>query len=57
VIALEEKMQQFYTDTAEQSKSLMADIPRAFAMIARKRGSRISMLKSLLQGSLDEGNR
>ena len=43
-----EKIEEFYTAAAEQSKSLMADVPRAFAMIARKRDSRISMLKSLL---------
>ncbi len=47
-IELEEKVGEFYTVAAEQSKSLMADVPRAFVMIARKRDSRISMLKSLL---------
>ena len=47
-IELEEKIEEFYTAAAEQSKSLMADVPRAFVMIARKRDSRISMLKSLL---------
>lgn len=47
-IAMEEKIKQFYADAAEQSKSLMADVPRAFAMIARKRDERISRLKSLL---------
>ena len=47
-IEMEEKIKKFYSDAAEQSKSLMADVPRAFAMIAKKRDSRISMLKSLL---------
>jgi len=47
-IAMEEKIKKFYSDAAEQSKSLMADVPRAFAMIAKKRDDRISTLKSLL---------
>jgi rubrerythrin len=47
-IAMEEKIKKFYSDAAEQSKSLMADVPRAFAMIAKKRDGRISRLKSLL---------
>lgn len=50
-IAMEEKIKKFYSDAAEQSKSLMADVPRAFVMIAKKRDNRISMLKLLL----DEG--
>ena len=47
-IEMEEKIKKFYSDAAEQSKSLMADVPRAFVMIARKRDERISRLKSLL---------
>lgn len=47
-VEIEGKIIKFYLDAAEQSKSLLADVPRAFAMIARKRDSRISMLKSLL---------
>ena len=46
-IKLEEKIVKFYTDAAEQSKSLMADVPRAFMLIARKRGERQAKLKSL----------
>ncbi len=46
-IEIEEKIVKFYTDAAEQSKSLMADIPRAFKMVAKKRGNRLSTLKSL----------
>jgi rubrerythrin len=38
----------FYSDAAEQSKSLMADVPRSFTMVARKRESRILQLGSLL---------
>ncbi|MDD5288530.1 MAG: hypothetical protein PHY28_05405 [Dehalococcoidales bacterium] len=46
-IMIEEKIIKFYTDAAVQSKSLMADIPRAFEIIARKRGIRLEKLKSL----------
>jgi hypothetical protein len=38
----------FYSDAAEQSKSLMADVPRAFKMVAKKKANRQSRLKSLL---------
>ena len=48
-IELEEKMVSFYNDAAEQSKTLMADVPRAFALVAKKRGNRIQTLKSLLE--------
>jgi len=47
-LAVEEKMQQFYTDAAEQSKSLMADVPRTFTLLTNKRGKRIELLKSLI---------
>jgi rubrerythrin len=47
-IEIEEKIVKFYTDAAEQSKSLMADVPRAFKMVVKKRNDRISKLKSLL---------
>jgi rubrerythrin len=48
-IEIEEKMILFYTDAAEQSRTLMADVPRAFTMVAKKRGNRIQTLKSLLE--------
>ena len=47
-IEMEEKIIKFYSDAAEQSKSLMADVPRAFKMVAKKRSNRQSTLKSLL---------
>ena len=47
-IEIEEKMIKFYSDAAEQSKSLMADVPRNFVMVAKKRNNRISKLRSLL---------
>ena len=48
VIEMEEKIIKFYSDAAEQSKSLMADVPRAFVMVAKKRDNRGKILKSLL---------
>lgn len=49
-IDMEEKIAQFYTEAAEQSKALMADVPVAFRMVAKKRRNRLSVLRSL-QGS------
>jgi hypothetical protein len=48
-IEIEEKIIKFYSDAAEQSKSLMADVPMAFRLVTRKRGNRLSTLKSLLR--------
>ncbi|MFB3884650.1 MAG: hypothetical protein ACE144_05450 [Thermodesulfobacteriota bacterium] len=48
-LEIEEKIIKFYSDAAEQSKSLMADIPRAFGMVAKKRGSRQTALKAILE--------
>ena len=47
-IEIEEKIIKFYSDAAEQSKLLMADVPRAFRMVVKKRSDRQSKLKSLL---------
>ena len=47
-IEIEEKMIKFYSDAAEQSKSLMADVPRNFTIVARKRGDRKLKLEALL---------
>lgn len=47
VLEIEKKMVEFYTVAAEQSMSLMADIPRNFKIVARKRKDRIQQLKSL----------
>jgi rubrerythrin len=49
-VKMEEIIVKFYSDAAEQSKSLMADIPRTFATIARKGNDRITKLKSLVGG-------
>lgn len=47
-IEIEEKIIKFYSEAAEQSKSYMADVPRAFKMVAKKRGNRQLTLNSLL---------
>jgi rubrerythrin len=46
-IEMEEKALSFYTAAAEQSKSLLTDVSRAFAMTAKKRGERLLRLKNL----------
>ncbi len=46
-LALEEKIIEFYDVAAEQSMSLMADVPRNFKIVAKKRNNRIPKLKSL----------
>lgn len=46
-IEIEENLIKFYSDASEQAKSLMADIPRAFSAVAKKRAERISLLRSL----------
>jgi len=45
-IQVEDTMWRFYTDAAEQSKSLMADVPRVFSLIAKKRTERKQQLET-----------
>jgi len=47
-VDLEQRIIKCYSDAAEQSKSLMADIPRTFNLVAKKRNTRILKLKTLL---------
>lgn len=47
-MALEEKMIGFYKEAARQSKSLMADVPRAMELVARKRSERLGRLTSMM---------
>lgn len=47
---MEEKIIEFYNVAAEQSKSLMADVPRAFKLVVKKRIRRQSTLRSLAGG-------
>lgn len=45
-LKMEEMITKFYTDAANQSESLMADVPRTFKLIAKKRGERAAKLES-----------
>ena len=47
-LKIEENLLKFYQTAAEQSKHLMADVPRSFNLVARKRSERIPKLKALL---------
>ena len=47
-VEIEGKMIKFYSDAAEQSKPLLADVPRAFKMVVKKREQRRPKLRSLL---------
>jgi rubrerythrin len=46
---IEEKMEEFYSAAAGRSKSLMADIPRAFERLAERRAERKHSLTSFLK--------
>jgi rubrerythrin len=48
-IDMEQKLLSFYTDAAEQSKAFMADVPRTFLIVARKRKNREDQLRALLK--------
>jgi rubrerythrin len=48
-IEIEGKITRFYSDAAEQSNSLLADVPRTFKMVVKKRGQRELKLRSLLR--------
>jgi hypothetical protein len=48
-LKMEETMLKFCQTAAEQSKHLMADVPRAFSLVAKKRNERIPKLKELLE--------
>jgi len=49
VVAMEDKIIRFYSEAAEQAMSLMADVSRAFAMVAKKRSARRARLHALLE--------
>jgi len=48
-LAMEQKSLGFYEIAAEQSKHLMADVPRTFTLVAKKRRERIARLETLLE--------
>ncbi len=45
--AMEENLISFYREAAQQSRSLMADVPRAMEMVAKKRTERLRKLQGL----------
>jgi hypothetical protein len=47
VIGMEERMLRFYSLAAEQSKSLLADVPRVFSSSAKKRQERLQRLEAI----------
>ena len=47
-VEMEGEIIKFYSEAAEQAKSLLADVPRAFTMVAKKRGDRRTKLESLI---------
>ena len=46
-VEMEDSLIRFYDDAAAQSKSLMADVPRAFTLIAKKRSGRKQTLEGI----------
>ena len=44
-VEIEEKIIKFYSDAADQSKMLMADVPRAFTKVVKKRNARLLQLQ------------
>jgi hypothetical protein len=48
-LTIEDKITNFYLDAANQSMGKMADIPRIFLMVAKKRQERILKLKLLIK--------
>jgi len=46
-LAIEDKIIGCYNDGAEQTMSLLADVPRNFKIVVRKRSKRLERLKSL----------
>ena len=50
-IGIEATVIKFYVDAAAQSEGLMADIPRVFRQVAKKREGRSPKLESLLEES------
>jgi rubrerythrin len=48
-LGMEERIRRFYLTAAERSRSLMADVPRVFARVAKRREERKRKLKALLE--------
>jgi hypothetical protein len=48
-IDMEQKLISFYTDAAQQSEAFMADVPRTFLIVVKKRKGREDKLRTLLK--------
>jgi len=48
-IDIEQRLISFYTDAAEQSKAFMADVPKTFLIVAKKRKAREDKLRMLIR--------
>jgi rubrerythrin len=48
---MEGRIRSFYTDAAAQSGSLMADLPRAFSQVARRRARRLQTIEALQESA------
>ena len=48
LVDMEEKIQKFFLDAANQSKSLVPDVSCIFERVSKKRGKRVAKLKLLL---------
>jgi len=48
LVDMEEKIQKFFLDAANQSKSLVPDVSWIFERVSKKRGKRVAKLKLLL---------
>jgi rubrerythrin len=46
-LAMEYTITAFYTEAAKQSGGLMADVPRTFLLVVKKRAARVEKLKQL----------
>ena len=46
-INMEQKLISFYTDAAQQSEALMADVPRTFLIVVKRRKGREDKLRAL----------
>jgi hypothetical protein len=49
--AIEDKIVAFYSEAAEQSRALIADVPQNFLLVAKKRVNRKAKLQELLGNS------
>ncbi len=47
-LQIEETINKFYDQAEEQSRSVMADVPRAFKMVSKKKNKRIACIRDMV---------